>query len=429
MADEFDTRTLEILDRLGLTADMVRTHVIRHDHLADAAQHIELREPGDHGDGADPAPSGLFYRLDIDGLSQDLHALLSPCLAGYALQLRQYGQVLINHQWGWARTFPDGNLHWTPDVQMHVASASKLITAMAMTKLLHSRNMSPDDRIGPWLPPHWVRGPGVDRITFRQLLTHTSKLVMLNEPGLGDYQFMKDQIAIGAVGGVGYRNINYTLCRILLATIDAPFLFTTLTPGITDRYWDLTTIRYYQRYVQANIFDTVGTTSGFTRTAAHALAYPFPVTSPGLAEEDLSTMSGAVGWHLSIDDVLAIMATFRRLNTIVDPARALSMLDRKFGVDLKEDTPLGRIYGKGGFWSFERGKYVQQTNLFFLPKGMELAILANSPLCTPDRAFMDDVFAAIKRNIKFRVLTVAAAVTAGVAFAGLLRRTRAKGRR
>ena len=37
---------------------------------------------------------------------------------------------------------------------------------------------------------------------------------------------------------------------------------------------------------------------------------------------------------------------------------------------------------------------------FFLPKGMELVILANSPLCKPDTGFMGQVLDAIEANIE-----------------------------
>jgi hypothetical protein len=56
---------------------------------------------------------------------------------------------------------------------------------------------------------------------------------------------------------------------------------------------------------------------------------------------------------------------------------------------------------------------------------MELAILANSPLCKPDTGFMGQVFEAIKRNIHFNWLTIAAAATAGFAIAGAVTHVRA----
>jgi hypothetical protein len=137
-------------------------------------------------------------------------------------------------------------------------------------------------------------------------------------------------------------------------------------------------------------------------------------------------MSGAVGWRLSVDDLLAIMAAFRRRGTIVDPARAQTMLDRAIGLDWRRDTPLGRVYAKGGFWSFDDGRSVQQANAFFLPKGMELAILANSPLCKPNENFMDRVFDRIVRNIQIRRAAIAVAVSAVVATAAWLRYARVR---
>jgi CubicO group peptidase (beta-lactamase class C family) len=429
--DHIDARSVEILHKLGLTEDMVRDHVFLPDHVRSAALRIELWQAGDadHDPIDAPPPSGLFYRLNVGRLGRDLHKLLSGCLAGYSLQLRRYGRILLDQQWNWARTPVDGDVAWAGEVPMHVASVSKLITAMAMTKLLHSRNISPDAHISKWLPSHWHKGPGVDRITFRHLLTHTSGLVLVDQPGPSDYQFMKDQIAIGTVGKPGYRNLNFGLCRILISTIDAPYLFDLLGPGATDKYWDLTTIRYYSRYVSENVYAPAGVTSTFEQTGDNALAYAYPASGPGKSSGDLSTMSGCVAWRLSVDDLLRVMAAFRRLGVIVDPARAQTMLDRKFGLDVKRDTPLGRIYAKGGFWSFEEGRFVEQSNVFFLPKGMELAILANSPLCKPDTGFMDKVLAAIEDNIESMLFAVAITASSALVAFGLFRRARATRRR
>lgn len=428
--DPADARSVDILHTLGLTEDMVRNHVFRPDHVSTAALGIALREAGnDTNDMAEaPPPSGLFYRLDVDGLARDLRALLSGCLSGYSLQLRRYSRTLIDQQWNWSRTPADGGVPWTADAQMHVASVSKLVTAMAMTKLLYSRNLSADARISPWLPKYWQQGPGVDRLTFRHLLTHTSGLVLADEAGPSDFQFMKDQIAIGTVGKPGYRNLNYGLCRILISTIDAPYLFN-LIPGATDAYWDVTTIRYYSRYVSDNVFAPAGVASTLAHPADQALAYPFPPNASGWDSGDLSTMSGCIGWHLSVDDLLRVMAAFRRRGVIVDPARAQTMLDRQFGLDMKRDTPLGRIYAKGGFWSFDGGRFVEQTNAFFLPRGMELVILANSPLCAPDTGFMGKVLTAIEDNIQSTLLSFVIAAGSTLAAVGLYRRARAARRR
>ncbi len=426
MQDSTDVR-YEFLHKLNLTEAMVSNHIFRPDNVRDAALHLDLHQAGDgSGDPEDtPPPSGLFYRLNTQKLSNDLHNLLSGCVAGYSMQLRRYGSVVFDRQWKSAKLPVDHLLDWSSNVQMHVASVSKLITAMAMTKLLASRNISPDAHILPWLPKYWQKGPGVDQLTFRKLLTHTSGLVLKDEPGPSDFQFMKDQIALGTVGKPGYRNINFGLCRILISTIDAPYLFDLITQGVTDAYWDLTTIRYYAHYVSENIFDPVGVTSSFLHEDDDALAYPYPANMAGWNSGDLSTMSGCCAWHLSVNDLLIVMAAFRRRNMIIDPVRAQQMLDRQFGLDIKKDTSLGRIYAKGGFWSLN-GNFVEQSNVFFLPRGMELAILSNSPFCAPNTGFMDKVLSTIENSIENILLTTTVAAFSALAAFGLVRSTRAR---
>lgn len=440
MPEHFEAGAVALLDRLRLTAEDVRTHVIRPPHLVGAETRIDLHEAGDVSDPEAPAPpSGVLYWLDTTGLADDLHRLLSRCVAGYSMQLRRFGQVVFSRNFGKARVPVAGDaarqadVPWQSDVQMHVASVSKLITAMAMTRLLHSRGVSVDASIAPWLPAHWTRGPGIGGVTFRQLLTHTSGLVALDEPGRADYAYMKEQVAVGVTGVVGYRNINYALCRVLIATMDAPYLFDLVAAGASDAYWDRTTTRYFQQYVQTHVFDPVGVVSDFLAGPRRALAYGVPVAgiAPGPGEEspDLSTMSGAVGWHLSVDELLAVMAAFRRRHVIVEGWRAQQMLDRGFGLDAQRDTPLGRIYVKGGFWSFRSGSLAQQANVCFLPKGMELAVLCNSPLCKANGNMQTELLDAIERHIRLRFLTIAAAAAATVAVVGSLGRAEIARRR
>ena len=50
----------------------------------------------------------------------------------------------------------------------------------------------------------------------------------------------------------------------------------------------------------------------FTHDAADALAYNFPVTGNGWNSGDLTTMAGGAGWHMSVDELLRVMAAFRR---------------------------------------------------------------------------------------------------------------------
>jgi hypothetical protein len=95
MGDHARVRLVEILHKLGLTEEMVR------DHVRNAVLRIELHNVGDGDDDPSdpPHPSGLFYRLNVQKLSSDLHDLLSGCLTGYSMQLRRYGRTIFDQQW------------------------------------------------------------------------------------------------------------------------------------------------------------------------------------------------------------------------------------------------------------------------------------------------------------------------------------------
>jgi len=105
---------------------------------------------------------------------------------------------------------------------MHVASLSKILTAIAMTKLLGDLGISPSTAIIDYLPAYWVKGPNVQNITFFDLLAHTSGLAFNNANSRSDFAWMKAQIEVGTYchGAYSYQNLNYGLCRILLATVN-----------------------------------------------------------------------------------------------------------------------------------------------------------------------------------------------------------------
>ena len=188
---------------------------------------------------------------------------LSPCVMVYALELRSAGATVLSPQWHFSKSYSDGLTGWDTDTPMHVASVSKLITAMAITKLLRDHGMSYDERIEPWLPQYWPRGGNVQNLTFRHLLTHTSGLLApIKNPGPIDFASMKDAIALGTsdLATYDYKNINYSLCRVLLATINGdvyPSMLVTpssdpfLVPlfGVRDSVWDTLCIRAYSQYV------------------------------------------------------------------------------------------------------------------------------------------------------------------------------------
>jgi CubicO group peptidase (beta-lactamase class C family) len=404
----------EVLRKFGVTLEQAQRHVMQPDHLREAREFVPATPETRF---RTRALTSLFYTLDVDGLGRRLHDLLSPCLIGYALQLRRSGQVVLTQQWRWAKTWADGLTGWSIDTPMHVASVSKLITAMALTRLLDERGLSYDAPVAPWLPRYWPRGGNVDGITFRRLMTHRSGLFAgldPNDPGSAEFPVMKDQIGVGAGNPPTqvYRNINFALGRILIATlsgeIDPGFLDLPGIPAFApliasrDPLWDILSSRAYAQVVNDRVFAPSGVAArAFEHPADGALAYAAPPDpNPGWNSQDLQPACAAVGWHLSVNELQRVLATFRRSGRIMSPARAEAMLEGGFGIDLgwPIESPMGPIYAKGGFWGDDKGR-IEQTNAIMLPRRMELVILANSPLCKPGMNFMGQVGDAIVASI------------------------------
>ena len=427
---------LEILRKLQLTVADVHAHVIDPPQVRDSK--VVVASPASRY----PTRSGLsqifsfLYTLNTDKLAKALHNLLSPCLMGYALELRSYGKTVFHEQWHFAKSYQDGPNGWDFDTPMHLASTSKLITAMTMTQLLRDHKISFDDRIEPWLPQYWRRGGNIQDLTFRHLLAHTSGLFAAkkNDAGPVDYQSMKDAISLGTTDRAtyDYKNVNYSLCRVLLATInnDAyPSMLVTASSDpflaplfpLRDSVWDTISIRAFSQYVNDNIFAPSGVAArDFNHPDDAALAYFTAAdNNPGWNSGDKQSGGGAIGWHLTVNELLRVMATYRRSGTIVAAWRAQKMLEDGIGLDLgfRRDTKLGTLYAKGGWWRSDEGK-VEQSNAFVLPRGMELVVLANSPLCHPDTNFMGDVSNAINDSIEPWIASVASSVLGKIGAGG-----------
>ena len=118
-----------------------------------------------------------------------------------------------------------------------------------------------------------------------------------------------------------------------------------------------------------------------------ALAYYFPSADDGWDSGNLEAVSGGAGWHLSINDLLKVMSTFRRKGTIMKKDKAEKLLDNKFGVS-KNSTSAGMLYVKNGLWrkGTELAAHVEQCVAYFLPEDMEMAVFVNSYVGLPPKS-------------------------------------------
>jgi Beta-lactamase len=390
----------------------LRAHDMRPLHLEGAGSdrgRLDLPEPAEAGLDLTQSLPALHphYRLDVDGFISALESALTNDVAGYALRLNEHGRTIRTVDWNWAKEPQDTAEGWTTDIRMHVASLSKQITAIAMTRLLDKNGIPYDTKIIDYLPAYWSKGPNVDQITFANLMTHTSGLDYGVSSSASDFEFMRTQIAAGTshLGQYWYQNMNFGLCRILLATIDGniPVDFS-LPPlfglnALNDIIWDLVTLAAYESYAASHVFSPSGISGPtLTHQPLDALAYNFPVSGSGWNSGDLTTMAGGAGWHMAVDEVLDVMGTFRRRGTIMSTSEAQTMLDAGFGIDWTVATPLGTYYAKNGFW-YDGSGQMEQGVLFYLPHEMEFVLLVNSPVGEPAEFLYTLVADAYTSNI------------------------------
>jgi CubicO group peptidase (beta-lactamase class C family) len=397
----------------GMTEDEVRAHVMAPPHVRD----VEVEEVDPASEARyDIEPAGTTVASDLDisafgtptlnlgtfGLK--IHKALKDSTAGYMLQVRQNGVLVHTGVWNWAQTPTDLGQGWSEATRMHVASVSKFLTAVALVKALDAKGISYNAQIIGYLPQYWTKGPNIGQITFRHLLTHTSGLSANNSAT--DYAYMKSKVAAGvsSVGTGAYANMNFGLMRILIPIINGSvsrFAKYSDYSSLNDLTWDAVTIKSYKQYMQDKVFTPAGVVAaGFAPTYYYknALAYKSSYAlnvEPGWNSGDLTTVAGPAGWRLSTKELLNVMNHVRRKNTIISAAKAQYMLDNYFGIDQVISTPAGKIYNKNGGW----GKYgrKEQCVAYFLPNGMELALLVDSPIGFGDRSLrtlVKDAFVA-----------------------------------
>lgn len=305
---------------------------------------------------------------------------------GFAYRLLERGGPGLTVQSGMARNPADGDVAWTADVRMHVASVSKLMTAMAAAKALADAGVPGKTAIYPWLPLYWQpRGPNVDQVTFDMLMTHESGLWSATTDEI-DFGEVKSQIYRGAILGVPlgkekYQNVNFSLLRILIPVLTGAINQSLVAPGgkpaDTDRLWDALTIQAYGDYVRECVFAPAQVVDARTVSeAGYALAYRWPMVGAGWDSGDLSPLSATVAWHLSANELVRILQAFVD-GRVVSLKRMHRLLDSGWGIDQSDMTRAGPYFLKSGNWE-SGGNQVVQAVAGLLPGDLPFAVLVNS---------------------------------------------------
>lgn len=324
----------------------------------------------------------IAAKSTVTKFGEAVHAALKDSSRGYAMAVRKNGQPIYNVVWdrSGATTAP-----WSLSTKMHVASVSKLMTAIIAVKMLDERGLPFDTRIGPHFPDYWTQGTNSKDITFRDLLTHKAGFTDANYDG--DFLTFKRQIeqGVAADASKNYTNGSFSLIRVVGPTLVGRVAkkMTAPSPARNDALWDLVATSEFLKYAQEKVFTPSGVTgvSSAPAGAARALAFTGKADVAGWDSGALGSQLGGAGFRLSVEDVLDVMGTFRRKGTIVSAQKAQEALDASLGIDAITETPVGKIYDKNGWWGGECAYdicHVEQSVALFLPNGMEAVVFVNS---------------------------------------------------
>jgi CubicO group peptidase (beta-lactamase class C family) len=237
--------------------------------------------------------------VSLSRLAHGITTQLNGKVAGYVALIGR-SRVLAS---GLARTAADPpQLAMEPDVMVNVASVGKMFTTIAVLQSLARHHLSIDSRISPFLPHDWVKGPGIDTITFGELLTHRAGFRLNSGRVFVTDNAAREQIRHGIQQAdkqvADYNNINFTIFRDLL-----PFL-----EGARDQGPAAT--RLFISYVQRQVFDPVGVKDARCGPVRDAmLMYPPPTAATGPGRPAPAGPSGCSGggWFMTPASMLRVL--------------------------------------------------------------------------------------------------------------------------
>jgi CubicO group peptidase (beta-lactamase class C family) len=268
--------------------------------------------------------------ISLSRLAGSVNAQLKGNVAGYVALVGRSEAVSS----GLARTAADPpKLAMGPDVMVNVASVGKMFTTIAVLKSLARHHLSIDTRISPFLPPDWVKGPGVDTITFRELLTHRAGFRLDSGRVFETDDAAREQIRQGVQlvdqRVADYNNINFTIFRDLL-----PFMERVPDPGPTARA--AAAARFFITYIQRQVFDPVGVVDATCSPVRNTmLMYPPPPTgtAPGRPAPVGPSACSAGGWFMTPASMLRVLDGLINGNSLLSSSQRQQMNDNCLGWD------------------------------------------------------------------------------------------------
>ncbi|HEX9956493.1 MAG TPA: serine hydrolase [Fibrella sp.] len=296
--------------------------------------------------------------FDVALFASKIEAQLTNKVTGYGYRIIVNGKpyTVGTGGDGFARHLIDapGRIY-TPTVRQDIGGSTQFLTAMLVMKILERYNLSVDEKVWPYLPTYFKPSLDFKKVTFRDLLAHTSGVIDYNNANDITIEDVQDSVENGIydqgeetnIGGLSsgpkpygqYYNqpMNYMLLRHAIVYVEAKkspnnngldFLMLKESRADKSGLYDL--VRHtFKNHIAYDILQPAGLTKDQAEAVgdyaydSEPLVKYYPVahpTQPGSNAIGTGwSKIGASFLYLSADEMGRIM-TAARAGKIVSPA-------------------------------------------------------------------------------------------------------------
>ncbi|HWL92595.1 MAG TPA: serine hydrolase [Phycisphaerae bacterium] len=363
-------------------------------------------------------PRPTFSVRDFD---QSLTSAVGPNVIGYQYVLIKDGQVVSQKAGGLAQNAADGNLAMTNSTPTSIGSLAKFLSGTAMLNLMEkppgpgswdyglSLQQKLDRTFTTIVPDIWASGntPGVEDITFRQLLQHRSGFddaKVGNRTVLG---FLKDPdgFLLSQYDAREYSNINFVMNGYLIPMYLAPSLQNSFDVTISANNLNQTDADSFVRNLSGNamhaimktrIWDQMNPTilpnCDAANTLANTAAYGYTSKNDAANGFIMSLIDnqghcgGHGGYYMSSIALAAYLAHFSATDLIVTSEGRNAMYNETMATNdrlvwssstpdpwLDANFDMPNVIWSNGIHGGNRGVIIR------LPQNYYLVLLTNSP--------------------------------------------------
>ncbi|MBN2509569.1 MAG: beta-lactamase family protein [Spirochaetales bacterium] len=327
--------------------------------------------------------------FDIDLMEDNILDTFTGGSIGFTYAIAVQGTLERSGAAGQKSQAPDANVNLSVNDKFHVASISKTVTTIAALMMLEETpGVGLDTTIDGYLPSSWTQGPGLDGVTFRELLTHESGF---DHPDQSRY-FDRDLQNLVAAGtpnsGPEYSNANHNFIRVLLPYV----IGANKNIGESDEDFHE---RIFGQYLYTKVLQPRGIDLRISPPANPVLYYSFPsdgsvgLGGAGDTNWEFSYEFGAYGLYLSVIDILNIMS-YLHFGGESDGYLSDEMLEEmntdEMGYWNSRNGDKGRYLMKQGSWRYTNGNnnlQGVQTIVAHYPDGVQAAVFVNSTPANP----------------------------------------------